>query len=69
MTKIQYLRNEQQLNRSELARRANISDSVIHRIEKGQTYANVPIGTFYKIAKALNVDLIDVIDFDRLEEK
>lgn len=67
MTKIQLLRNEKQMNRIELARKAGISDGVIHRIEKGKAYANVPIGTFYKIAKALGVELTDVIDLDRLE--
>lgn len=68
MTKIQYLRNERQWSRIELARRAGLSDNVIHRIEKGKTYKNVTIGSFHKIAKAFGVDLMDVIDLDCLED-
>lgn len=68
MTKIQFLRNERGWSRAELARRAGVSDMMIHRIEKGtQPYGNFAIGAFYKISKALGVGLMDVVDIDRLE--
>ena len=70
MTKIQLLRNEKQMNRKELSQKAGLSDGVIHRIEKGKTkYSNITIGSFYKIAKALDVDLMDVIDLELLEDE
>lgn len=69
MTKIQYLRNERQMSRIELARKAGISDSVIHRIEKGRGYGGVGIKQFYRISKALGVELMDVIDLDMIEKE
>ncbi len=62
MNKIQYLRVEQGLSKRALARKAGISDNVVRRLEKGEAYSNVTIGTFNKIAKALNVDLFELIE-------
>lgn len=67
MTKVQYWRNERQLNRKELALKAGVSDSVIHRIEKNTGYGGTSIRNFYRIAKALDVPLEELIDYDLLE--
>lgn len=69
MTKIQRLRNERDWSRLELARKAGVSDSVIHRIEKGNGYGGTGIKQFYRIAKALGVDLMDVIDVEIIEKE
>lgn len=67
MTKVQYWRIERHLNIKELAERAGVSDSVIHRIEKGTGYGGTSIRNFNRIAKALNIPLSELIDFDRLD--
>lgn len=67
MTKIQYERVEQGLSKLALAKKAGVSDNVIRRIEKGEAYGNVKLGTFYKIAKALGKELYEIIDLDMLE--
>ena len=67
MTKVQYWRNERQMNRLELASKAGVSDSIIHRIEKNNGYGGVSIRNFYKIAKALDVPLAELIDYDLLD--
>lgn len=67
MTKIQYYRVDRGLSKRALAQKAGISDNVIRRLEKGEAYGNVTLGSFYKIAKALNVSLFDLIEPDLLE--
>lgn len=66
MTKIQYLRVDKGLSKRKLAELAGVSDNVIRRLEKGEAYSNVTIGSFNKIAKALGVELFDIIDLDML---
>lgn len=67
MTKIQYLRVDKGLSKRKLAEMAGVSDNVIRRLEKGEAYSNVTIGSFYKIAKALGVELFEIIDLDMLK--
>ena len=67
MNKVQFYRVDQGLSKRALAKKAGISDNVIRRIEKGEAYSNITLGTFYKLAKALNVDLFDLIEIDLLE--
>lgn len=67
MTKLQYYRVEKGLSKRALAKRAGVSDNVIRRIEKKEAYSNITIGSFKKLADALNVDLFDLIEKDLLE--
>lgn len=67
MTKVQYWRIERHMNIKELADRAGVSDSVVHRIEKGTGYGGTSIKNFNRIAKALNVPLPELIDYEMLE--
>lgn len=67
MTKVQYWRIERQMNIKELAERAGVSDSVIHRIEKGTGYGGTSIRNFNRIANALNIPLPELIDYEMLE--
>lgn len=67
MTKVQYYRVEQGLSKRKLAEKAGVSDNVIRRIEKGEAYSNITLGSFNKIAKALGVKLFDIIEEDLLE--
>ena len=67
MNKIQYYRVERGLSKRKLAEKAGVSDNVIRRLEKGEAYSNVTLGSFNKIAKALNVSLFDLIELDLLD--
>lgn len=69
MTRIQYLRSERDWSRRELAQKAGVSDTVIHRLEKGKGYGGTGIKQFYRIAKALGVGLMDVIDVEMIERE
>lgn len=67
MTKIQFHRVEQGLSKRKLAEKAGVSDNVIRRIEKGEAYGNITLGSYNKIAKALGLPLFDIIDLDMLD--
>lgn len=54
------LRAEKNMNLSELARRSDISKSLLHRIENQET-ANPELGTLQKIARALESTVGDII--------
>ncbi|MFH1543241.1 MAG: helix-turn-helix transcriptional regulator [Patescibacteria group bacterium] len=59
--KIKKLRNDKDLTQEELARKANIPYATLMKIENGQV-KNPTIKTIYKIAKALNISLDELID-------
>lgn len=68
MTKLQEFREAQGLSRQQLADKTGVAYSTIERIENDKfNYKAVKIGTLYDCAKALNVDLIDIIDFEKLD--
>jgi len=54
------LRTEKNMSLSEVARRSEISKSLLHRIEK-QEGANPELGTLQKIARALDTTVGDII--------
>jgi len=58
--RIMALRAEKNMNLSELARRSDISKSLLHRIENQET-ANPELGTLQKIARALESTVGDII--------
>lgn len=58
--RIMALRAEKGISLSELARRSEISKSLLHRIEK-QEGANPELGTLQKIARALDTTVGDLI--------
>lgn len=67
MNKIQYYRVERGLSKRALAMKAGVSDNVIRRLERGEAYGNVTLASFNKIAKALNVELFDLIEPELLK--
>lgn len=67
MTKVQYYRVENHLSKLALAKKAGVTDNVIRRIENGEAYANVKLGTFKKIADALGVSIFDIIEEDLIK--
>lgn len=67
MNKIQYYRVERGLSKRALAMKAGVSDNVIRRLEKEEAYGNVTLASFNKIAKALNVELFDLIEPELLK--
>jgi len=59
--RIKELRKEKGMPQIELAVELNYEKSNMSRLESGKV--NPRILTLYKVAEALNVDLIDIIDF------
>lgn len=62
MTKLEYLRHEKRLSRRKLAEMAGITDDTIRRIEVSDHPENVKVSTYNRIAKALNVGALDVME-------
>jgi transcriptional regulator with XRE-family HTH domain len=60
--RITNLRKSQNLTKVQLAFEINTSESNIRRIEKGSI--NVGVKTLYKIAKALNIEMKELFDFE-----
>lgn len=67
MTKLQYYRVEKGLSKRQLALKAGVSDNVIRRIEKRESYGNVTLQSFKKLADALGVELFELIEPDLLD--
>lgn len=67
MTKIQEYRMAKGLSKRALARKANVSDSTIRRLEDGKSHRYTTLRAFYNIAKALNVSIEDIIEPDLLD--
>lgn len=65
--RIVQLREEQNLKQIDLAIAINVEDSALRRIETGRT--NPTIKSLMRIAKGLNIELIDLFDFEVIEEK
>lgn len=59
--KIRYERMKQNLSQEDLAELIGLSTPSISTLEKGTS--NIKFTTFYKIVKALNLDLSDFLDF------
>ena len=60
--KIRTLRKERNLSLQELADKIEIEYNNLIRIEKGRT--NPTLGTLHKIAQALDVKIIDIVDVE-----
>ena len=67
LTKVEINRLKRRWSRKDLANKAGLSDGVIRRIENGEAYKNATINSFYKIAKAFDMKLEDILDFNLLE--
>lgn len=65
--KIAYYRRLRNLTQKELARRLNISQSSLGKIECGKYNNNVPLSTLLAIAEELNIELVMLVDFDKRE--
>lgn len=65
--KIAYYRRLQSLTQAELARRINISDSTLGKIECGKYNKNLSLAMLMNIAEGLGVDVIMLIDVDKRE--
>lgn len=62
--KIRQLRNKAKISQAQLAFEANIPREQVGRIERG--IINTGVSTLFEIAKALNVDVKTLFDFDDL---
>ena len=60
--KIREIREKQNLSMMDLADKLDIEYNNLIRIEKGRT--NPTLGTLFKICRALNVKLIDIVDVE-----
>lgn len=68
MTKLERIRKEKGVSGYELAKRSGVSESNISRIERGLIKpANVKVGTLFKLAQALGVDVSELIDREELK--
>ena len=65
--KIKYYRQKLGLTIEELSYRANLSISFIGEIERGRKVCS--INTLYKIAKVLNVTIVNLFEFNKDAEK
>jgi len=61
---IRDLREKKNISQQDLAAVCNFEKSNMSRIEAGRS--NLTIGTLLKICEALNVKLVDIIDFEKL---
>jgi transcriptional regulator with XRE-family HTH domain len=59
--KIKFLRNQKNWSQEKLAHEADLDRTYIPSIESGRR--NVSIVVIEKLAKALNVDLTEILDF------
>lgn len=62
MTKVEKLRHEKRMSRRELGRLSDTCDTTIRRIEWEQDADNIRLRTYKKIADALGVSVLDVIE-------
>lgn len=63
--KIKLLRNMQGLNQEELADKAELSATALGAIENGKSAAG--IDTLERIAKALNIELKELVDVSKID--
>lgn len=64
--RIKKLREEKNISQQALAYLCDFEKSNMSRIESGRT--NPTIGTLYKISLALSVNLIELLEFDSIQE-
>lgn len=63
--KIKLLRAERKVSQRQLAELAGVDNNTIARIESKNIYSSPRVETLFKIAKALNVDVKELLDCER----
>jgi len=66
-TRIRKLRKERRLSQEALAEKADLHYTFVGRVERGEK--NISLESLEKLAKALEINLMDLFDFPELEEK
>jgi len=66
--KIAYYRKLKSLTQKEMARRLNISESTLGKIECGKYNNNIPLSILLSIAEELKIDLAMLVSFDEREK-
>lgn len=66
MNKLKYLRIDKNLSMKDLGELAGVSQDTVCRIENNKNAEKVKLETYNKIAKALKVHTMDIIEDDLL---
>lgn len=63
---IKYYRNKLNMTQEQLAEKADLSVSYIKQLESGKEFKNITFNSFYKIAKALNINVKELFIEDKV---
>lgn len=67
--KIAYYRSLRDLTQIELAKKINVSESTLSRLERGKYNSNISVSILLDVSTALKIEVAELLSFSEQEKK